>query len=131
MTDQNGFDAPRQLLDKRCYYDTEWFARERKALFDDSWIYACLDTDISQPGDYHCLRFMDHSLVVLRDTDGTPRAYHNICRHRGCGRWGRSIPTSMCGRRRAVIWSGTRRSGKENYAPTLRYQKSRRRVYRD
>ncbi len=78
------FKAPMQLLPKETYYDQTWFERERRELFDQSWTYACTEQAIVNPGDFHCFRFMDHSLFVVRAADGVIRAFHNICRHRGC-----------------------------------------------
>ena len=37
-----------------------------------------------EPGDFVTLKFMDHPLFVVREVNGGLRAYHNICRHRGC-----------------------------------------------
>ncbi|MEM7018604.1 MAG: aromatic ring-hydroxylating dioxygenase subunit alpha [Pseudomonadota bacterium] len=78
------FEAPKQLLPKETYYDEAWFERERRELFDQSWVFACPETALLNPGDYHCFKFMDHPLLVVRDKAGEIQAFHNICRHRGC-----------------------------------------------
>lgn len=93
------FKAPEQLLAKEFYYDPDWYDRERRELFARSWVYACTEEQICDAGDFHSLRAIDHPLVVVRGTDGEVRAFHNICRHRGCevlegsGNTGRAI---MC-----------------------------------
>ncbi len=74
----------RQLLPKETYFDAAWYERERRELFDRSWVFACIESDLPQPGDYTTLRFLDQSLVVLRAEDGAIRSFHNVCRHRGC-----------------------------------------------
>ena len=79
-----GFKEPKQLLRNEAYFDPAWFERERKELFDQAWTYACTEDAIGVPGDYHCFRFMHHALLVVRDEQGDIRAFHNICRHRGC-----------------------------------------------
>ena len=91
------FGSPKQLLPRSTYLDEAWFERERRELFDQSWTFACTESAIPQAGDYHTLRFMDHSLVVVRGEGGEIRGFHNICRHRGCevleasGNTGRAI----------------------------------------
>lgn len=74
----------RQLLPKTAYSDPDWFERERRELFDESWVYACLETDVANPGDFVTLRFIDHALLIVRGPGGELEAFHNICRHRGC-----------------------------------------------
>ncbi len=78
------FEAPRQLLDKQTYLSEEWFAREKRDLFDRSWVFACLESDVPETGDYITLTHMNHPLMILRDEAGELKAFHNICRHRGC-----------------------------------------------
>ncbi len=78
------FEAPRQLLPKETYFDQAWFERERRTLFAHAWTYACTEAELAEPGDFVCLRFMDHPMFVVRDGAGGLRAFHNICRHRGC-----------------------------------------------
>ncbi len=88
---------PRQLLPKESYYDPAWLDRERHELFNQSWFYACTEAMVPNPGDYHVCRVLGQSLFVVRDDDGALRAFHNLCRHRGCevlegsGNTGRSI----------------------------------------
>ncbi len=64
------FDDPVQRLPKETYYETDWFEREKRELFDHSWIYACTEDVVSDCGDYYTLRYMEHSLVVIRDMAG-------------------------------------------------------------
>ena len=73
-----------QLLPTQAYYSEEWFAAERTQLFNKCWLFACPETEVSEPGDYVTLRFMDYGLFVIRDQAGELRAFHNVCRHRGC-----------------------------------------------
>ena len=78
------FKTPKQLLKPQDYYSDEWFQREKRDLFDVSWVYACNESALKEPGDFVTLKFMDHPLFVVREVNGGLRAYHNICRHRGC-----------------------------------------------
>ena len=78
------FDRPRQLLPRDAYFDDAWLARERRALFDRCWVWAGLEADLAEPGDFLTARILDQQLFVLRDDAGALRAFHNVCRHRGC-----------------------------------------------
>jgi len=48
-----------------------------------SWQIVCHVNSIPKAGDYQTLDVGPESVIVLRDRDGTIRAYHNVCRHRG------------------------------------------------
>ena len=74
----------KQLLPKDCYLSSDWYERECRTLFDQSWVYACVAQAVSEPGDFVTLQFMQHSLFVVRNEAGELAAFHNICRHRGC-----------------------------------------------
>ncbi len=39
--------------------------------------------EVSKPGDYRTLEIGGSGVVLLRDTEGRLRAFHNVCRHRG------------------------------------------------
>jgi Rieske 2Fe-2S family protein len=64
-----------------CGYDV--FEREMEKIFDRSWLCAGRDSRIPAPGDYFTLRIGRESVLVLRDREMRPRAFHNVCRHRG------------------------------------------------
>jgi carnitine monooxygenase subunit len=64
------------------YHDSEFFEREKSAVFRNSWQVVCHLSDVPRPGDFHSLEFLGESIVVLRGDDGEVRAFHNVCRHR-------------------------------------------------
>ena len=78
------YDAPRQLLPKDAYFDVAWYAQEVDALFDSAWVWAGTEGELRAAGDFVTCRVLHHALFVVRDADGELRAFHNICRHRGC-----------------------------------------------
>lgn len=65
------------------YSDAEFFEVERERIFAPSWQVVCHESDVPKPGDWHTLDYIGESVVVIRDTDGTLRAFTNVCRHRG------------------------------------------------
>src|SRR5271167_1308753 len=48
-----------------------------------SWQIVCHVNSIPEAGDYATFDLGGESVVVLRDRDGSIRAFHNVCRHRG------------------------------------------------
>jgi glycine betaine catabolism A len=76
----------------------EIFQEERERIFRQRWLAAGHVSRIAAPGSYFLFELDHHSVIVLRATEGTVRAFHNLCRHRGSrlcleakGELGRSI----------------------------------------
>lgn len=65
------------------YHDPEHHRREMRGLWRNRWIYVCRSSLLPTPLSYRTLRFDDQNIVVLRDGDGSLKAFHNTCRHRG------------------------------------------------
>jgi phenylpropionate dioxygenase-like ring-hydroxylating dioxygenase large terminal subunit len=63
----------------------EHYEKERDAIFARTWLNVGRIEQLPRPGSYftreiHAART---SVIVVRDTNGDVRAFHNICRHRG------------------------------------------------
>ena len=76
----------------------EIFRAERERIFHRSWLLAGHVSQIATPGSFFLFELDGESVMVVRDVDGTVRAFHNLCRHRGSrlcltshGELGRSI----------------------------------------
>jgi len=65
------------------YTDPAWLDKERRQLLERAWLVAGLAYRAASPGQYFTFDRLDRSVVVLRDRDGSLRAFHNTCRHRG------------------------------------------------
>ena len=50
------------------------FNVKKRDLFDVSWVYACNESALKEPGDFVTLKFMDHPLFVVREVNGGLRA---------------------------------------------------------
>ncbi|MDQ2865218.1 MAG: aromatic ring-hydroxylating dioxygenase subunit alpha [Candidatus Eremiobacteraeota bacterium] len=72
-----------RTLESRWYVSPELFALERERIFSRQWICVGRLESIENPGDYFVANVGDESLIVTRDRDRRPRAYYNVCRHRG------------------------------------------------
>jgi len=65
------------------YYDPDHYAREQAAIWQKSWAYVCHESDIAEARSFRAIRIGDQNIVVLRASDGSLKAFHNACRHRG------------------------------------------------
>jgi len=81
-------DSPEYVLgtesiDARRYYSTEWHNLEVSKVWSRTWQFAAWSYDIPHPGDIAVYRNVGQSVLVIRQRDGSVRAFHNSCRHRG------------------------------------------------
>ena len=65
------------------FFDPEVFAAEREAIFLRSWHLVGHVNEFRTPGAFVCQDIFEQSVVVVAGRDGTIRAFHNACRHRG------------------------------------------------
>jgi phenylpropionate dioxygenase-like ring-hydroxylating dioxygenase large terminal subunit len=65
------------------YTSPELFAAEMKLMWPRAWQWACREEHIPEAGDYYVYEVGPHSIIVLRDSAETVRAYVNSCLHRG------------------------------------------------
>jgi phenylpropionate dioxygenase-like ring-hydroxylating dioxygenase large terminal subunit len=65
------------------YWSRHWLDVERERLWSRTWLCAGLLADLARPGDFLRFDVGNESVVVLRAHDGSLRAFHNVCRHRG------------------------------------------------
>ncbi|MDH3700724.1 MAG: Rieske 2Fe-2S domain-containing protein [Alphaproteobacteria bacterium] len=65
------------------FSDQDLFEEELKNVFEGTWVFLCLESQIPQPHDFHCARIGRRSVIVSRDGDGAVHCFYNTCRHRG------------------------------------------------
>jgi phenylpropionate dioxygenase-like ring-hydroxylating dioxygenase large terminal subunit len=70
-------------LPKTRYTSPEFAALEREYVWSRTWQFACREEDITKPGDHVVYDVADESLIVTRQADGSIKAFHNSCLHRG------------------------------------------------
>ena len=70
-------------LDAPFYTSPEINALDIEAIFGQHWIFAAVEPDIAEPGDYIKLEIGHNSIIIVRDDDMHIKAFHNVCRHRG------------------------------------------------
>lgn len=70
-------------LPVEAYTSQRWFDREQKQIFSRLWRYAGFVEDVAAPGEYVTVQAGQNSILVIMGDDGSLRAFHNVCRHRG------------------------------------------------
>jgi phenylpropionate dioxygenase-like ring-hydroxylating dioxygenase large terminal subunit len=73
----------RLYVPRERYYDRDFFELEKKRLWPRVWQMACRLEEIPLPGDFVEYEICDQSILVVRQRDGSVRAFDNTCRHRG------------------------------------------------
>ena len=65
-------------------YTSEDFAKlEREKMWPNVWQFAARDEDMPEAGDYIVYENAGRSYLVSRQEDGSVKAFHNVCLHRG------------------------------------------------
>ncbi|KJF23913.1 (2Fe-2S)-binding protein [Rhodococcus sp. ACPA4] len=65
--------------------DPEHYEAEREAIFKRTWLNVGRVERVPRTGSYFTkeLAAVNTSLIIVKGADGTIRAFHNVCRHRG------------------------------------------------
>lgn len=65
------------------FLSREYLEAEKKLLWPKVWQVVERETDLPNPGDWLTYNVADESIIVLRKQDGSLKAFHNVCPHRG------------------------------------------------
>jgi phenylpropionate dioxygenase-like ring-hydroxylating dioxygenase large terminal subunit len=65
------------------YNNADMTRLELERILLPSWQIVCHVNSIPKPGDFETMDLGPESIFVMRDRDGSIRAFHNVCRHRG------------------------------------------------
>lgn len=65
------------------YISKDYLDLEFKKMWSKVWQLACLDSDIPNVGDHYVYEIGFKSILVVRESEDSIRAYHNVCLHRG------------------------------------------------
>ena len=76
-------ERPGYAIDPYFYRSHLVHELELEHLIFKSWIYALHSSEIPEVGDYQILEIGEDAIIVVRVPDGSIKAMHNICRHRG------------------------------------------------
>jgi glycine betaine catabolism A len=70
-------------LPARYYTNVQLFGQELEKFFCRMWVGAGREEQLANPGDYFLCEVAGESIIVTRDSEGSLRAFYNVCRHRG------------------------------------------------
>lgn len=65
------------------YTDPEFFALEKARMWPRVWQFAAREEDMPEPNDFVVYDNVGRSFLIVRQPDGSVRAFRNVCRHRG------------------------------------------------
>ena len=65
------------------YRDPAHYERELEVFWYRRWVAVAREEELPRPGDWRMARVGSQSIVLLRNSSGGLRAFHNTCRHRG------------------------------------------------
>jgi phenylpropionate dioxygenase-like ring-hydroxylating dioxygenase large terminal subunit len=65
------------------YYSREFFELEKEKLWPHVWQMAAREEELPDPGDFVEYEIVGNSILIIRQQDGSVKALHNACRHRG------------------------------------------------
>ncbi|PKV84545.1 aromatic ring-hydroxylating dioxygenase subunit alpha [Streptomyces sp. TLI_146] len=72
-----------ETLPGRFYCDPAVFAHEQERIFETLWFCAVRAADLDRPGAFRTVQVGRENVLVVRTREGAPRAFLNVCRHRG------------------------------------------------
>ena len=65
------------------FTDPAVFALELKRIFESTWVYVALDSELARPHDFVTRQVGRQPVLLTRDADGGLRGFLNTCRHKG------------------------------------------------
>ena len=88
------------VIEARRYTSHEFMQLEWQRMWTKVWLVAGRSIDMPDAGDYIATEIGTESIIVVRQKDGTVRAFYNVCQHRGnrlrpCGRGSASASHSF------------------------------------
>ncbi|MDI9897379.1 aromatic ring-hydroxylating dioxygenase subunit alpha [Rhodococcus sp. IEGM 1381] len=73
-----------RVVDSSVYYDAATYEKEVSDIFGQSWLLACHESELTEPGDFVTTTLAGAPVIIARDKNRDLRAYLNVCRHRAC-----------------------------------------------
>ena len=65
------------------YTDPAFFELEKEKMWPNVWQFAAREEELPEPGDYMVYENVGKSFILMRQEDGSIKAFYNVCLHRG------------------------------------------------
>ena len=76
-------DPSRSLsLRKEAYVDPRWHRVDLREIIAKTWQWVCHVEKLRAPGSFVAIEIAEQPIAVVRDREGTLRAFYNVCKHR-------------------------------------------------
>ncbi|TPW30235.1 aromatic ring-hydroxylating oxygenase subunit alpha [Pararhizobium mangrovi] len=75
--------VPEFSLERPFYTDPEIYERDLETIYYREWLYAIPACQLTKTGAYTRIKVGVYNVLLVKGGDGTIRAFHNSCRHRG------------------------------------------------
>jgi Rieske 2Fe-2S family protein len=79
----NGLTEHTEGLPAEAYFDPRHYERELRGIWYRNWIYVGRSQELPGPRSFRTFEVGTQKVLLVRDEQGTVRAFHNTCRHRG------------------------------------------------
>src|SRR5262249_49588484 len=76
-------DLGSEPLDASRYTSSEFFRLELEKMWPNVWQFAAREEEMPDPGDVVVYENAGRSYLLVRQSDKSVRAFHNVCLHRG------------------------------------------------
>ncbi len=83
MTEDRSQYLGSEPIDAARYYSPDFFRAECEKMWPNVWQFAAREEDLPEPGDYVTYDNAGRSYLLVRQDDGSVKAFHNVCLHRG------------------------------------------------
>ena len=75
----NGLD----VIDPSRYYSRDYMQLEWERMWPRVWLLAGVSSDVPEQGDYVTFAVGHEEMIIVRQADGSLKAFYNVCPHRG------------------------------------------------
>jgi phenylpropionate dioxygenase-like ring-hydroxylating dioxygenase large terminal subunit len=71
------------VIRKERYTTAEFMRLEWEKIWTRVWLLGAIESDLREPGDFVATEIGRESVLLVRQQDGSVRAFYNVCLHRG------------------------------------------------